>query len=449
MSASEKAVQLRSLVRMLTDASEVMIKEWEAQEESLAAISDASLPSPEMYEARRVITGAYGMVTDLVQEPASRLSEITCSFFTARALHIAVEARVADVIAEANPAEGMSAVAIGKRVGIDAQKLTRVMRTLCTVHIFTEVKDGYFANNRTSQCLVGDQYLRCWLLLHAMEMYTASDKLKSLLFDPAKTYSTSNRVSAWQEAIDDHFTVWEYLEQQIQQPDGSIKPNPSLEIWALGMVGGGHAFANGMYADYPWEALGSSTIVDVGGGAGGTSLDLAKKFPNLKFVVEDRASTIKQAESIWMREYPEALQTGRVRLLTHNFFAEQPIKRADVYFMRYILHDWPDDNCVTILTHIRKAMGPNSIILIADQIIHTTVGSPRLKAAPPPLPPNYGYASQFGNHHDLTMMACHNGMERTPEMLDALAARAGLRVAKIWECRGLIAIAELKRDDGA
>jgi len=447
MSAAAKAQKLRTLVSMLTDASEVIIKEWEAEEQAPPAESGVPLPSAALFEARRIVSGACGMCMDLIQEPGSRLTDIACSFFISRALHIAVQARVADVLADADPAQGISCEDISQKTGINAQKLTRVLRTLCTIHVFSEVKEYHFANNRTSQILVGNDYLRSWLLLHGMEVYTASDKLLPLLFDPVKTHSTSNRVSAWQEAIGSDLTVWEYLEQKIEQPDGTLRPRPELEIWALGMVGGGRAFASAIYVDYPWEALGTKTIVDVGGGAGGTSLDLAKRYPNLRFIVEDRPSTIQQAEVVWMREYPEAIQTGRVKLLPHNFFSEQPIKGADVYFMRWILHDWPDDACVTILSALRDAMGLDSVILVVDQVVNTTIGSPQLRSAPQPLPSNYGYAQTFGNVHDLAMMAYHNGMERTPEMLDSIAKQAGLKLTKIWECRGINHVAEMKRID--
>ncbi|PCH41151.1 S-adenosyl-L-methionine-dependent methyltransferase [Wolfiporia cocos MD-104 SS10] len=448
MSNAERAQQWRDLLRLLNDSAEVIIRDWESGEQTTPVESGAPLPSPEVYEATRIVTGACGMFLDLVQEPGSRLTEIACANFISRALHVAIQARVAEILADADPTKGMSAALISEKTGINEQKLTRVLRTLCTVHVFNEVRDGYFANNRTSDALARDPYLYDWLLLHAQEVYTASDQLLPLLFDKVKTDATSNRVTAWQDAIGADSTVWEYLEQHIEQPDGSLGPRPQLGTWARGMVGGGHAFASGMYSDYPWEALGSSTIVDVGGGAGGTSLDLAGRFPNLRFVVEDLPSTIQQAQAVWTREYPEALQRGRVKLVPHNFFTEQPIKGAEVYFMRYILHDWPDDQCVTILSHLRAAMGPDSVILVADQVINTTVGSPLLKAAPPPLPPNYGVARYFGNMHDLTMMAIHNGMERTPEMLDAVAKHAGLKVTKIWECRGIIYIAELRiRED--
>jgi len=447
MSATQKAQELRELIRMLTEASEVVIKEWEAAEQEPAVEPVASLPSAGLYEARRVMIGACGMCVDLVQEPENRLSDVGFSYFLSRALHIAVQARVADVLDGADPNEGLSSEVIGEKVGINALKLTRVLRSLCTVHIFKEVKNGYFANSRTSQALVGNDYLRCWILVHAGDIHATAHTLLPFLFDPVKTHSTSSHVSAFQDVIGTDLTLWEYIEQGIEQPDGTVIPRPDNELYSLGMIGGGRLFGSGIYYDYPWEALGAATVVDVGGGVGGTSLDLARRFPKLHLIVEDRPSSIEKAEEVWQQEYPEAIKAGRVKLLSHDFFTEQPIKGAEVYFLRHVLHDWPDDECVAILSQLRGAMGPDSIVMIVEKVIHTTVGSPQLKSAPPPLLPNYGSAHQSGNMHDLIMMAVHNGMERTPEMLDALANRAGMKLSKIWECRGIISVIELRSID--
>lgn len=446
MSSAGKAEQLRSLVRLFSDAAEVAISEWESQEKPPASDAGHTVPSSALHNACRTILGVSGMCADLCQEPGIRLTEIACYNFLARALHIAVQSGIPDILAEAEPQTGMSSHEISRRTGIHEQKLTRVLRTLCTFHIFLEVRDHHFANSRTSQVLVGDEYLRCWILLHGIELFTASDELLPLLLNPVKGHSTSNRETAWQEAIGSDQTVWEYLEQKVEQPDGTLVPRPSLAVWAHGMVAGGRADASCLDADYPWESLGNSTVVDVGGGAGGTSLDLSRKFPNLSFVVEDRPSTIQQAEYVWAHEYPQAIQMGRVKLVPHNFFSKQPIRGAEVYFMRYILHDWPDDECVTILSHLCDAMSPTSKLLIVDKVLNTSVGSDQLKPAPFPLPANYGVAQAFGNLHDLAMMACHNGMERTPEMLETVAQRAGLKITKIWESRSTMSITEMVRE---
>lgn len=70
---------------------------------------------------------------------------------------------------------------------------------------------------------------------------------------------------------------------------------------------------------------------------GDVGLTLTRQFPDLRFVVQDRPLVVQQAEEVWAREVPEALTSGRLRLMAHDFFEEQPVKSAEVYVMRHIL----------------------------------------------------------------------------------------------------------------
>jgi O-methyltransferase domain len=106
-------------------------------------------------------------------------------------------------------------------------------------------------------------------------------------------------------------------------------------------------------------------IVDVGGGVGGFSLQLSQHHPNIRFVIQDRAPVLQQAETVvWPAENALALKEGRVKFTPHDFFDENPVKNADVYWLRYIIHDWSDEFCVKILSAIRKSMGTRSRLLI-------------------------------------------------------------------------------------
>lgn len=94
-------------------------------------------------------------------------------------------------------------------------------------------------------------------------------------------------------------------------------------------------------------------------------MELGRLYANLKFVIQDRAPVLKQAETaVWPKESPDALKAGRVRFLPHDMFEPNPVKDADVYWLRYIMHDWSDDYCVRILSAIKPSMGPRSRILI-------------------------------------------------------------------------------------
>lgn len=104
-------------------------------------------------------------------------------------------------------------------------------------------------------------------------------------------------------------------------------------------------------------------LVDVGGGWGHDTSALAGRYPDKKvrFVVEDLPSVIAETRG-------EKLDP-RVELVEHDFFTKQPIRNAKIYFMHKIMHDWPDADCVDILTHLRDAMAPDSRIFINDAIL--------------------------------------------------------------------------------
>ncbi|GBE80928.1 O-methyltransferase gedA [Sparassis crispa] len=446
MAPSPRTEKLLALVDLVANAAQIVAEEWEKEEDaaSVKGYQGTPLPTVELYNAQRTIISACGSFTELVHAPQSRLLEVAAEYFEARALHIATEQRVADHLSKVDRTVGMSVFELSKIIGIIPQKLSRVMRTLCSTHIFAEVQEGRFANNSVSECLVNNEPLRAYIVSLAWDIYTASDKLPEVLTDPIKGASNSVTCTAFQEALGTKLARWDWLEEGLGQPDGTVKPRPALEIFGLAMLGGGRVLGTPLYYDFPWESLSSATIVDVGGGVGGMSIDLCKRYPPLSFVVQDRAPVIEQAKTVWQREQPDALESGRVKLMPHNFFIENPVKGADIYLLRYILHDWEDDRCVDILASLRTALGPHSRILIADQVMNTTLGCPELPSAPYPLLANYGVFTRFAHERDLDMMTIINGAERTPAEFRVLAERAGLEVSRIWECRGIVSITEMR-----
>jgi ubiquinone/menaquinone biosynthesis C-methylase UbiE len=110
-------------------------------------------------------------------------------------------------------------------------------------------------------------------------------------------------------------------------------------------------FAVRMTADplargWDWGTINAAngTVVDVGGGCGEVSIGLAKYFPNIKFIVQDFADVIAEGP-----EYVPEDMKGRIEFMESNFLQRQHLQGKDVYFMRSILHNWPDEYCVRIL----------------------------------------------------------------------------------------------------
>ncbi|KAI8630832.1 S-adenosyl-L-methionine-dependent methyltransferase [Xylariaceae sp. FL1651] len=469
---SRKLLQLGGLIQNA-------IAQFITLRHSASEKDEGSLPAKPLFDAQRTLLAAAGMITELVSEPQSRLLEVSSQYFEARALHIAASHRIPDILAQ-HGQEGLDIKSLAGKVGIESRKLSRVLRCLCSIHVFTEVDEDVFANNAISQALVGNEYLRSYILLFGFDLYSSSDHLPRYLGDRLKGHSYDVETTPWQDAVGTSKPRWEWLEEKTKiyhlrdgknGTDGSASaypgvfgpelekaleneskssciPRPEHAIFGQAMVGGGRVFGQAQLYDFPWASLGSATLVDVGGGAGGFCLQLSHLYPDLKFVVQDRAPVLEQAESkVWPKENQAALEAGRVQFVPHNFFEPNPTKDADVYWLRYILHDWSDDYCVRILEAIRPAMGPHSRILICDQVMNTTRGCPELQAAPAPLPSNWGYYTRYSHQRDLAMMSIINGIERKPAELRDIAERAGLRLRKIWDCRSQVGLVELVLPD--
>ena len=115
---------------------------------------------------------------------------------------------------------------------------------------------------------------------------------------------------------------------------------------------------------FDWASLGEATVVDVGGSLGIVSCDIAKRFPDLRFIVQDLPKVIEHAKT----KFPAEL-AGRVTFMAHDFFTEQPVKNADIYYFLWILHDWSDKYCIKILKALVPAMKPGARILLSERCL--------------------------------------------------------------------------------
>ncbi|PLN86961.1 S-adenosyl-L-methionine-dependent methyltransferase [Aspergillus taichungensis] len=456
--------RLLELTDLIQNTAKVIINEWAAAEERPVE----TIVSPSLFNAQKTLLSAAGLLTELVSDPSSRLLEVSSQYNEARALHIAAELRVADIIAK-SPDQRATIQTISEASGIERRKLGRLLRCLCSIHVFEEVLPNVFANNAISGALVNNEPLRAYIIMFALDIYSVSGFLPKTLLDTDKGHSYDVRKTAFQDTMGTNQTRWEWFEEQVpaaqlqnypyggypgpwgptltEKVEGKqstdLVARPEHANFCLAMFAGGLVFGNAHLYDYPWKSLGKSQIVDVGGGVGGFCIQLSHLYPDLRFVVQDRAPALQQAEtSVWPRENPKALNDGRVSFMVHDFFNENPVKGADVYWLRYIMHDWSDDYCVQILSAIRSSMGERSRLLICDQVMNTTLGCQEIESAPKPLPANYGYFTRYSHQRDIAMMALINGIERTPAEFRDIAERAGLVLRKIFDCRSQVGLVE-------
>jgi hypothetical protein len=125
--------QLIQTIDHLTKAAQVVVAEWSSEVESLSNSATGgssgdrqTLPSHELYEAQRIILAATGKLTELISEPSLRILEVATQFQESRALYIAAERRIPDILAEKDNTGGTSISEVSERVKIESRKLCKL-----------------------------------------------------------------------------------------------------------------------------------------------------------------------------------------------------------------------------------------------------------------------------------------------------------------------------------
>lgn len=164
--------------------------------------------------------------------------------------------------------------------------------------------------------------------------------------------------------------------------------------------------------------------IDVGGNLGHRTREFRAKFPGLpgKLFVQDTLSVVATIPA----------QPG-IESMSHDFFQEQPVKGAKFYYMRHILHDWIDDDCVLILRRLKDAMAVNPVVLI-DEIVVPDMHAHHLTSA-----------------LDLATMSIFESRERTVSEFREIAEKAGLELisAATYKPTMRMSIMALRRAEGS
>lgn len=148
-------------------------------------------------------------------------------------------------------------------------------------------------------------------------------------------------------------------------------------------------------------------LVDVGGNLGHQVRKFQETFPGMngRYVLEDLPEVVAQVTDL----PPSTTKVG------HDFFTPQPddVKHAKAYYLRTILHDWPETQARSILRHIVDAMADDSVVLIHEVIMPET---------------GVGRTDATMDWHMMTLGA----LERTEKQWVDLGDSVSLKLNGIW-----------------
>ncbi|CAO1604437.1 hypothetical protein XANCAGTX0491_007994 [Xanthoria calcicola] len=261
----------------------------------------------------------------------------------------------------------------------------RLLRHAMAFRIFQEPSEGIVRHTTASKTLADTPLLRQWMGMVSEELWPAATKtVEALTKWPG---SEEPNHAGFNIAHDTDATIFDEISKY---SDRHRRYADAMTFYSNGAGLEAHHILKG----YDWSSLGESTVVDVGGSHGTLSIAIAQAFPSLRCVVQDRPHVV----GLGQENLPSDLH-DRVSFMAHDFFEEQPLRGAQIYTLRWILHDWPDKYAVRILQKLIPALKPGAKVLVLEQVLPLAGELSR-------------YQEKAYRSMDLAMLATHNAKER-------------------------------------
>jgi O-methyltransferase domain/Dimerisation domain len=323
------------------------------------------------------------------------LTALAAGHWVSRAIHVAAKLRVADLLADGP----LDASILARRTGTHPDALFRLLRALAAVGVFSQQDGGRFALTPLGEMLRSD--------------------VPGSLHDYVMMLGSAESWRAWQHMEDAVATGTPAFDHAFGMPIFEyFAKNPALgRIFDKAMRSRSAADHDAVIAAFDFSR--AAHIVDVGGGEGTFLAAVLKSAPRAKGTLLERSQAAAAARAaIAVSEV-----AGRLDVVAGDFFSAVPAD-ADLYVIKQVVHDWNDEQAVSILANCRKAMSATSRLLILEMLI----GGENSPA--------------FANMLDLMMLVSTGGRERTLAEYRQLAARAGLDVTRVVPTRMPLTIIE-------
>lgn len=284
---------------------------------------------------------------------------------------------------DANPMRG---AAIAQELDLNQDRAYRLLRAMAHFGVLTEDDDGRFALTSLGKLFQTDhpRSVRSELLFNRSPQW-----LRSMLHLPAVVRKGGPPGFEREYGVD-------FFEYAASHPEFGSEYNDLMEL------------ASRDHPDLFLDALEGydfsrfSVLCDVGGGRGHFLCHLLTAIPNVHGVVLDRPSVVAETEQRWA---PKLGVANRCRYVGGDMFEEVP--RADCYILKWILHNWDDEDCHRILSTIHENAPPDGRLFVLEKML------------PGPSTPHYA------KRLDVTMMTQVGGRERTEKEYSTLLEESG------------------------
>ena len=299
---------------------------------------------------------------------AAELRRLVNTYQLSQAIHVAAVLGIADLLADGS----RSSDELAETTQTNPRALYRLLRALAAFGLFHEDEDHRFSLTELGDHLRSDapESVAGWAaFVGRSNIREAWSALEESIRTGENAFKLAHGMS-----------VWEYRAQNLEES----------EIFDRAMASSSHLVTRSLIDAYDFGRF--ETIVDVGGGNGTLLAALLAEYPGLNGVLLDQAHVV---EDVDLGE--------RGRVVAGNFFESVP-EGGDAYLLKWIIHDWEDEEAVAILRTVRPTGGA---LLLVEKIVG---------------PPNQGAEAKLS---DLNMLVGPGGQERTLDEFRSLLEAAG------------------------
>lgn len=326
-----------------------------------------------------------------------RLRELIAGFQVSRAIHAAASIGLADHLADGVMAAPDLATATGCEVGA----LERLLVALTAVGVVRRDSAGRF-------CLSSVGHF--------------------LRRDVPGTQAHRARLTG----LPSFWRTWGEFDTSVRTGQMAFDRLHGMDGWAYRNEhpDEGVIFDAAMAADADWMAAAIIGVgkferfrhfVDVGGGDGTLLARLLDRYLHAHGTLLDHAKVATRSA----RHLAQRGLADRCNVVGGDFFRAVP-SGGDAYILKWILHDWTDEDCLRILRSCRDAMTDQARLFIVEYVLD-------------PVSPDQAAAMM-----DLTMLVMNGGRERSTPEFRALLTAAGYHLVSVTPTSAGLCLIEAK-----
>jgi len=331
--------------------------------------------------------------------PADNLKQLINSQVVSRLIYVVAKLGIADLLKDGP----MSCEQLAESTNVNSGSLYRILRTLASVGLFSEIEPGGFGQTQMSKLLESD-------------IAGSQRAVAMLVWEPwwrqgwdELLYSVETGKVGFDRVHG--MGLFEYLSCNTDASNLFNKAMDSFTGQEIESILSSYDFSN------------FTKIVDIGGGNGAFMCAVLKSCPDVNGILFDLPNTIETARKL----IKEKAEEKRCDLVAGDFFKSMPVG-GDLYTLKSVIHDWDNERAKDILRNCHKAMAGDGRLLLIERVIPS------------------GDVPSPGKIMDIVMMVNLGGLERTANEYEALLNDSGFRLTGIIPTGSAMCIIECVPD---